>query len=37
MTQSWKIVVGVDGSAKDEQSTTWAGQTAARTGGHERA
>lgn len=34
MTQSWKIVVGVDGSAKDEQSTVWAGQTAARTGGH---
>ena len=34
MTQSWKIVVGVDGSAKDEQSTQWAGQTAARTGGH---
>lgn len=34
MTENWNIVVGVDGSDKDEQSTLWAGQTADRTGGH---
>lgn len=33
MAESWRIVVGVDGSPKDEQSTVWAGHTAARTGG----
>lgn len=36
MAESWKIVVGVDGSPKDEQATLWAGQTAARTGGQVR-
>lgn len=33
MAESWNIVVGVDGSPKDDQATSWAGRTAARTGG----
>lgn len=33
MTQQWNIVVGIDGSDKDEQSLLWAGQAAARRGG----
>jgi nucleotide-binding universal stress UspA family protein len=33
MTENWNIVVGIDGSDKDQQSTLWAGQTAARSGG----
>lgn len=33
MAEKWNVVVGVDGSPKDERSLAWAGQTAARKGG----
>lgn len=33
MTESWNIVVGVDGSFKDDHATRWAGRTAAQGGG----